>query len=324
MAYDVKNSKNIINNKFHVITNTIKRIISYFVKQNHLHIDFKIVVKPIPYISNIYVRDADLTIATAWPTAYSVNSLSEKKGKKIYFVQDYEVWNNELFGKRSYELPMQKIVISEWINKKIKEQINCKDLPIVYDGIDQVFLECPFIERYFTKNLKLVMLYHNLKKKGVQNGIESFQRLKREYPSIELTMFGLVDNPKLCDGIIYVYNPSRTELLNLYRESDVMIFPSLEEGWGLTPLEAMATGCVVVGTDVGCMIDIGKDKYNALISRPGDVEAMVDNIKYILSNPEEAKRISKNGYYTVQEFSWDKCSERFEQQLRKVLHESKG
>lgn len=42
--------------------------------------------------------NADYIIATAWPTAYDVAKLSDKKGKKYYFIQDFEVWDDKKGG----------------------------------------------------------------------------------------------------------------------------------------------------------------------------------------------------------------------------------
>ncbi|MBK8553750.1 MAG: hypothetical protein IPL53_22945 [Ignavibacteria bacterium] len=46
----------------------------------------------IPFISDYFIEDADFAIATAWQTVSSVNDLSNRKGKKIYYIQDYETW----------------------------------------------------------------------------------------------------------------------------------------------------------------------------------------------------------------------------------------
>ena len=103
----------------------------------------------------------------------------------------------------------------------------------------------------------------------------------------------------------------------MYQQADLFIFPSREEGWGLTPLEAMACGCPVVGTNAGCMTELGVDGKNVLLSEPGDVNGMVMNIKKLIGDPELMKKLSANGLKTVSELSWEQSAEQFLRVLKK-------
>lgn len=71
-----------------------------------------------------------------WATAYKVNNLSTNAGKKLYFIQGFEIWDNKELGLKSYELPLNKIVISSWINKQLDEYIGIGPFPVIYYGID--------------------------------------------------------------------------------------------------------------------------------------------------------------------------------------------
>lgn len=270
-------------------------------------------------VNNYNVKNADIIIATAWTTAFFVNKLKETKGKKVYFIQDYEIWDNEYLGKQSYILDFKKITISKWISKKIESQLNCKPLPIIYDGID--------LERFNYKNriyknnysdASFLMLYHKLPKKGIKNGISAFKKVKEMYPNVKLKMFGLEKKPDIPEYVEYFYNPSQDQLKKLYRDSDIFIFPSIEEGWGLTPLEAMASKCAVVATNTGCMLDIGKNMENVLISEPNDIDKMVENCIFLIQNKNAIKKISENAYNDVNELSWQKSYNAFEQFLIQI------
>ena len=94
--------------------------------------------------------------------------------------------------------------------------------------------------------------------------------------------------------------------------SDIFIFPSLEEGWGLTPLEAMACGCVVVGTNVGFALDIGKNKENVMISSPGDIEGMVENIIELIENPTLRNHISELARKSISDLDWENSCSKME------------
>ena len=92
--------------------------------------------------------------------------------------------------------------------------------------------------------------------------------------------------------------------------ADIFIFPSLEEGWGLTPLEAMACGCAVVATKTGFVIDLGENGKNMMISEPGDIQGMVDNIFYMLQK-DNLEKISIEGYKLASSLSWTRACQKF-------------
>ena len=66
--------------------------------------------------------------------------------------------------------------------------------------------------------------------------------------------------------------------------------------------------------------EIGINGENALISQPGDIEALAENLYKILNDIKLMKKISINGYNTVLNFSWDKSVKRFEEILNDSLY----
>lgn len=263
------------------------------------------------HITDDTVRRADVVIATAWPTAFAVNELSSTAGNKYYFIQDYEIWDNEAMVKKSYMLPLKKIVISTWINNCLKRDLGIGPFPVVYNGIDTKLYHKVEVNRN-SQEISFLMLNHLLSKKGVDKGIKAFELVKKKYPMSKLRMFGLCDGGNLPEYVEYYQNPSKEKIVNLYSMSDIFIFPSLEEGWGLTPLEAMACGCVVVGTNVGFALDIGKNKENMMISSPGDIEGMVENIIELIENPTLRNHISELARKSISDLDWENACSKME------------
>lgn len=265
------------------------------------------------------IRKADVTIATMWATAYSVNNLPNKCGKKFYFIQGYEIWDNEEFAKQSYMLSLKKIVISSWINKRLKQELNIGPFPVVINGIDSFF----FNDKKNNKNktdICFLMLNHVLPKKGVRNGLMAFEKIRKIYPQCHLCMFGTCSSDNLPNWVEYYRDPPKEKLLSLYNSSDIFIFPSLEEGWGLTPLEAMASKCAVVGTSTGFVLDLGVDHENMLISPPGDIDKMANNFIELIENIKLREKIQLNGYETAKKLNWYVSFKKF---LR-LLYEDKN
>lgn len=266
-------------------------------------------------ITNKTVRNADVIIATAWPTSFTIMDLSECKGKKFYFIQDYEKWDNVEYVKNSYKLPLKKIVISGWINNCLKADLGIGPFPIVHNGIDMNIYHSNK-EKKSNEN-SFLMLNHKLTKKGVKYGLEVFEIIKDRIPNCKLRMFGMCDGLNLPEYVEYYQNPSKYKIIELYSKSKFFIFPSLEEGWGLTPLEAMACGCIVFGTSTGFIIDIGVNNENVMISAPKDVEGMVKNIERCINNLELCEKILKNSYNLVKRLDWNDSADKLLYYLKK-------
>lgn len=278
-------------------------------------------IRLVPTICNTCLPSADIVVASAWCTAYDVAKLYESKGRKIYFVQDYEVWDNEKLGKLSYKLPLHKIAIASWIKEKLVKECDCsyEEIDIIHNGVDLTKYIISDSKRKHINNpscqdmeINCLMLDHQLARKGVDIGIQAFNVASKKYPGLNLVLFGLKKSDSVPEGYTYFENPSIETLVNLYNSADIFIFPSLEEGWGLTPVEAMACGCCVVGSNVGCMQEIGKNRYNALLSDPGNISQLADNILILASDSNLRSYIAQNGLNTVKLLDWNVSVKKFE------------
>jgi glycosyltransferase involved in cell wall biosynthesis len=97
---------------------------------------------------------------------------------------------------------------------------------------------------------------------------------------------------------------SEDDLLALYAESAVFLFPSLYEGFGLPVLEAMAAGVPVVSSDRGALPEVmGRV---GISFDPDDAIAGCRGVLDILSNPDLAGRLSCDGHARAAEFTWER------------------
>jgi len=273
-------------------------------------------IKLVPKISDKYIRNADASIATAWPTAYDVYNLNNNKGLKYYFVQGYEIWCGKKENvENTYMLNLHHIVVSKWLKDLMMYKFKSKNVDIVYNGIN--FNEFFNDKKNFNNEHKVVtMVYSKLKLKGFSDGLKAFKMIREKIPDIKLILFGMKKGTDIPDFAEFYLNPRKDELREIYCKSDVFIFPSKGEGWGLTPLEAMACKCAVVATKDGAMNEVGVNGKNALISETDDIEGLASNLYRILTNTDLLEKISINGYNTVLDFSWDKSVEKFENILK--------
>jgi glycosyltransferase involved in cell wall biosynthesis len=96
------------------------------------------------------------------------------------------------------------------------------------------------------------------------------------------------------------------ELDNLYKNASLFVFPSLYEGFGLPPLEAMKRGIPVASSNATCLPEILGDA--AIYFNPSNVDDMVEKIKRALVDRELRERLIKKGFEQIQKYSWQKMA----------------
>ena len=94
----------------------------------------------------------------------------------------------------------------------------------------------------------------------------------------------------------------RDDVPALMRTSDVMVLPTIEEGFGLVCTEAMASGCVPVVSDA--CTDICKHMENALVHSVGDVQALTQHLTLVYENRALLERLRTEGLRIVPEITW--------------------
>ncbi|MFH1191990.1 MAG: glycosyltransferase family 1 protein [bacterium] len=143
------------------------------------------------------------------------------------------------------------------------------------------------------RNLKLEIRNWKLVLVGVRNYF--YERLE-EY---------VKDNfPDIKDRIIFLGYATDKELAQLYKNAALYVFPSLEEGFGLPPLEAMSYGVPVISSDKSCLSEI---LSNAVLYFDAEnSEDMADKILCGLEDEKRRKDLIKKGYERIQLYDWEK------------------
>ena len=151
--------------------------------------EHKFKIKAVPGINNFTIRNADAVFATAWTTAHYVNTLSPAKGKKYYYIQDYEKWNANIdLVDSSYTLPLNRIVIAEHLRLFLKEKFNSESKVIRY-GLDFNTFFNPSKE--IGKPVSLLYMDHQLPNKNAKAAIDTIMLVKNKYPDIRVKGFGM-------------------------------------------------------------------------------------------------------------------------------------
>ena len=92
--------------------------------------------------------------------------------------------------------------------------------------------------------------------------------------------------------------PAREPLMKMYRESDIYLFTSSREAWGLPILEAMANKCAVVGFKVGAMAEIATDQ-NAVVIENFNFSQMEAEVEKLLNDRQRLLLLQDEAYKTA-------------------------
>src|SRR5207253_8753462 len=98
------------------------------------------------------------------------------------------------------------------------------------------------------------------------------------------------------------YVPEET-LAVMYRLAGAFVFPSLYEGFGLPPLEAMASGTPVVTSNVSSVPEVAGDA--AVLVDPYDAHAIADGIHRVLTDERLRRDLRRRGVARAKQFSWE-------------------
>ena len=112
---------------------------------------------------------------------------------------------------------------------------------------------------------------------------------------------------------------SEAEKNGLYRGADLFVFPSLYEGFGMPPLEAMHWGCPVLVSRAASLPEVVGDA--AETADPLDEADIAAGIRRVLSDPAYANTLREKGYAQTRAFSWEDSARRLDAACREVLEE---
>ncbi len=129
---------------------------------------------------------------------------------------------------------------------------------------------------------------------------EAFAAVRRERPDLRLVLTGGGDFSRVPDAVEARGHLAWHEVVDLMQRASALVFPSLYEGFGLPPLEAMACGCPVACSNAAALPETVGDA--ARLFDPRDPRAIADAILDVLAAPDEW---AKRGLERAAGYSWD-------------------
>ncbi|MEN9869037.1 MAG: hypothetical protein RLZZ171_20 [Cyanobacteriota bacterium] len=218
--------------------------------------------------------------------------------------------------------------VAHWLN------VTPDKIAVVPNGVDTVFdlIDKKAVadwKQQYTKSPNEICLLHvgsNQQRKNIETVLKVIKAIADKDIPVRLWKVGgdlypeqeqYIAANNLGEHITLVSNPEPQTLINFYNAADVLVAPSLYEGFGLTVLEAMACGTPTITSNVSSIPEVAGNA--AVLVDPTDVVAITEAVLRINRDPAFRQDLIDRGLARVKEFSWKKTAEQTAQLYEQVV-----
>ena len=212
--------------------------------------------------------------------------------------------------KRNADQPDHLVCVSSLLKQRIQDCGSSVPLSVILNGFNAQYMD-PGVEKPAGSMIQADSL---ISRKKADVTIRAYAQLHKKYPDAVLHIVGIGDEGEhlqaLCrklgveDGIRFHGHLSNPESLAEMAKAQFFIMPSVKEGFGIVYLEAMASGCITIGTEGEGIADLIVSGENGFLVPPDSPEAIVHSIEWCLANPIQSSAIAEQGRRTVQVMTW--------------------
>jgi len=195
-------------------------------------------------------------------------------------------------------------------------------ISVVYEGVDHNLFK-PIESKGQVDDPYILYIGSEHPRKNLAGLLKAFKKVKEEkrFKDLKLVKVGkaggkeadfrkqtldIVQNLGLEKEVIFTEFVPEKELPFYYSGAECFVFPSLFEGFGLPPLEAMACGCPVIASNVASLPEIVGN--GGLLIDPHDENDLFRALSKILDNPNLKRELVKKGFEQARKFSWGKAA----------------
>lgn len=260
-------------------------------------------------------------------TIHDVNHLalseSLKAKQKLY---------SRFMMRKAVSLSDKIVTVSNFSKSEIIKYtgISDKKVKVIYNGVEQdryriyndneLFLK---IRKRYALSEKYILFVGNVKPhKNLRNLLFAFQRFiqfkskdyylvivgkKEGFITKDHQIYKILESDvNIKEKVIFTGYVEENDLPIIYNLASLFVFPSLYEGFGLPPLEAMASGCPVIVSNTTSLPEICEDA--ACYVNPEDGQDIMRRISEVIYNENYRKQLIEKGLKRVKRFSWDESA----------------
>ncbi|MEN2984407.1 MAG: glycosyltransferase family 1 protein, partial [Dictyoglomaceae bacterium] len=233
------------------------------------------------------------------------------------------------------------ITVSNFSKQEIIKYTGVKreKITVIYNGVDT-----NIFKTYDKKDLKSIIFRYNLPEKfilyvgnvkphkNLKNTLLAFKIVKEEIEDLFLVIVGKKDgflkrdveilkllskDKELNNKVIFTDYVEKFDISKIYNLASIFIFPSLYEGFGLPPLEAMACGCPVVASDIPVIKEICDDAVYYV--NPYNPMEIAKGIISVFQDRNLRERLIEKGLRRVKKFTWEESAKKHLEVILEIM-----
>jgi glycosyltransferase involved in cell wall biosynthesis len=265
-----------------------------------------------------------------WSPHYNVPLLH--RGRLVTTIHDvahlalpqfFGEWKKQMYAKLMFEAAARKshsiICVSQFTADELlrRTSADARKVHVIHNGLDEKWFEPNRGERPSAR--PYILSVGNVKtQKNLQRLINAFMKIQARY-DVDLMLVGrkegflagdsaVLDLAGVPEGRLqFTGYVSDSLLRSYYAHAEALVFPSLYEGFGLPPLEAMASGCPVVASNAASIPEVCGDAV--IYCDPLSVDDIADKIKLVLDlKGSERLTLLENARKHAARFDWKRCA----------------
>lgn len=224
-------------------------------------------------------------------------------------------------------ITVNSIAAKNELEKRFSDRL--QKIKVVPMGVDARLFrkrKCMKPKKY-SKNKILLFVGRLSDQKGLQYLVEAMPKIVKEEPTAKLLIVGegpyklelerKISKNKAKNYVEFLGSLPSSEIVKYHNYADVFVLPSLAnktgtEALGLALMEAMSSGCAVIGTNVGGIPSLIKNSHNGILVPQKDSQELAKAVIMLLKNRKKAEAIGKYASNFIRRnYSWDKISNEF-------------
>lgn len=275
-------------------------------------------------VGGIYHEPNFLAFNYAGPLVLTVHDLSWIRYPETHPVERVKAMNK--YFQKSLERASKIITVSEFVKQEVQDvfKIPAERITCVWNGVEPLFRARSDAETlhvlhgFGLQHKKYVLAVGTLEpRKNLENALAAYMLLpediRKHYPLVLVGMKGWHTSklekqmrPLVSAGLIHVLGYlSREDLATVTAGATTLLYPSIYEGFGLPPLEAMASGVPVITSRVSSLPEVVGD--TGLLVDPFDAKDIANALELMLADAAFREAAGKKALARSSQFSWDRC-----------------
>jgi len=252
---------------------------------------------------------------------------------RFYFGFDPETIAERIFLKldiRGIKRASHLIATSQHTKNDLIEymKIPQNKITVIYNGVEHSIFQ-PRKTRILDEPY-ILYVGSERPRKNLGRLFEAFAMLKKEFPDLRLLKVGAEGRFKkyrrdtmrqlaslgITQDVVFVDYVSEQDLARYYSSAALLAYPSLYEGFGLPPIEAMSCGCPVVTSNISSLPEVVGEA--GIMVEPRDIAGLAQAMRRVLTDSKLRDDMIRKGLEQAKKFSWEKAAEQTREVYEKV------